>query len=82
MTTNTARFFAVKENMSNEERNRIASTWDDLALRERLKTNPYSLTQAELERLQIYARLGAKLECLLKDFFVMKALNKSFKYKI
>jgi hypothetical protein len=53
-----------------------------LALRERLEANPYSLTQDELGTLKAHDGLAAKVQGLLKDVLVQKALNNSFRYKL
>ncbi len=81
-TANTAPLSVVEWNMTKEERNSVSPTWDDLSLREKLEANPYSLTQDELGTLQAYDELAAKIEGLLKDVLVQKALNNSFRYKL
>ena len=68
--------------MTKVERNSTASAWDQLALREKLEANPYSLTQDELGKLKAHDGLAAKVQRLLKDVLVQKALNNSFKYKL
>ena len=60
--------------MTNQERNIITSVWNDVSLREKLEDDPYSLTQDELMALKSNDRLNRKLECLLKDAFIKKAL--------
>jgi hypothetical protein len=45
-----------------------------MGLRKRLEDDPYSLTQNELMALQNNDRLNIKLECLLKDALIKKAL--------
>ena len=45
-----------------------------MALRKRLEEDPYSLTQDELMALKNNDRLNIKLECLLKDALIKKAL--------
>jgi hypothetical protein len=68
--------------MTEKERNNLISTWGDKALQNRFKVNPYSLTQEELESLQSYDELDAKIERLGKDILVQTALNNSFRYKL
>jgi|TARA_B110001450_G_scaffold113829_1_gene107601 hypothetical protein len=68
--------------MAKSERNSTAPAWDHLALRERLEANPYSLTQDELGTLKAHDGLAAKVQGLLKDVLVQKALNNSFRYKL
>ena len=46
-----------------------------MTLRTKLDNDPYSLSQDELMSLQNNDRLNNKLECLLKDAFIKKALN-------
>ena len=60
--------------MTDQERHTITSVWNDMGLRKRLEDDPYSLTQNELMALQNNDRLNIKLECLLKDAFIKKAL--------
>jgi len=60
--------------MTNQEYNIITSVWDDMGLRMKLQDDPYSLTQNELMALQNNDRLNVKLECLLKDASINKAL--------
>ena len=60
--------------MTNQEYNIITSVWDDMGLRVKLQDDPYSLTQNELMALQNNDRLNVKLECLLKDASINKAL--------
>ena len=68
--------------MAKSERNSSAPAWDHLALHERLEANPYSLTQDELGALKAHDGLAAKVQGLLKDVLVQKALNNSFRYKL
>ena len=68
--------------MTDKERNKLILTWGDKALQNRFKVNPYSLTQEELESLQSYDELDAKIERLVKDILVQTALNNSFRYKL
>ena len=81
-TANTAPLSVVEWNMTKEERNSVSPTWDDLSLREKLEANPYSLTQDELGTLKAHDGLAAKVQGLLKDVLVQKALNNSFRYKL
>ena len=60
--------------MTDQEYNIITSVWDDMGLRKKLQDDPYSLTQNELMALQNNDRLNIKLECLLKDPLINKAL--------
>ena len=68
--------------MTDEERKNLIETWGDRALRDKFEVNPYSLTQEELETLQSYDRLKIKIELLVKDILVQKALNNSLRYKL
>ena len=54
----------------------------DRALHDKFEVNPYSLTQEELEALQSYDKLEVKVERLVKDVLVQKALNNSLRYKL
>jgi hypothetical protein len=45
-----------------------------MALRKRLEDDPYSLSQDELMSLQNIDQLNTKLECVLKDALIKKAL--------
>ena len=67
--------------MSKPERNSTTPAWYHLALRERLEANPYSLTQDELRTLKAHDGLAAKVQGLLKDVLVQKALDNRFRYK-
>jgi hypothetical protein len=60
--------------MTDQERIIITSVWNDMALRKRLEDDPYSLTQDELMSLQNNDRLNKKLERLLQDTLIKKAL--------
>jgi hypothetical protein len=60
--------------MTDQERNIITSVWNDMTLRMKLDNDPYSLSQDELMSLKNNDRLNIKLECLLKDSFIKKAL--------
>ena len=60
--------------MTGQERNIITSVWNDVSLREKLEIDPYSLTKDELMALKSNDRLNRKLECLLKDALIKKAL--------
>ena len=68
--------------MTDEERKNLIATWGDRALRDKFEVNPYSLTQEALEALQSYDRLKIKIELLVKDILVQKALNNSLRYKL
>ena len=68
--------------MTDEERKNLITTWGDKALRDKFEVNPYSLTQEELEALQSYDKLQIKIERLVKDVLVQKALNNSLRYKL
>ncbi len=80
-TANTVPLSVVKANMTKAERNSTTPAWSNQALREKLEANPYSLTQDELGTLQAYDELATKIEGLLKDVLVQRAVNNSFKYK-
>jgi len=64
--------------MTDKERIIITSVWNDMGLRMRLEDDPYSLTQDELMALksndQLNSKLTSKLNGLLKDAFVQKAV--------
>jgi len=60
--------------MTDQERIIITSVWNDMALRKRLEDEPYNLTQDELMALQNNDRLNKKLERLLQDTLIKKAL--------
>jgi hypothetical protein len=60
--------------MTDQERIIITSVWNDMAVRKRLEDDPYSLTQDELMALQSNDRLNKKLERLLQDTLIKKAL--------
>ncbi len=81
-TANTAPLCVVKANMTKAERNSTTPAWSNQALREKLEANPYSLTQDELGTLKAHDGLAAKVQGLLKDLLVQKALNNSFRYKL
>jgi len=68
--------------MTDEERKNLIATWGDKALRDKFEVNPYSLTQEELETLQSYDKLEVKVERLVRDVLVQKALKNSFRYKL
>lgn len=68
--------------MTDKERNNLISKWGDKALQNKFQVNPYSLTQEELEALQSYDKLEVKVERLVKDVLVQKALNNSLRYKL
>ncbi len=68
--------------MTDEGRKNLIATWCDRALRDKFEVNPYSLTQEQLEALQSYDRLKFKIERLVKDVLVQKALNNSLRYKL
>ena len=68
--------------MTDEECKNLIAMWGDKALRDKFEVNPYSLTQEELETLQSYDKLEVKVECLVRDVLVQKALNNSFRYKL
>jgi hypothetical protein len=60
--------------MTNQERHIIISVWNDMTLRMKLDNDPYSLSQDELMSLKNNDRFNYKLECLLKDALIKKAL--------
>ena len=63
--------------MTDQERHIITSVWNDMCLRIKLEDDPYSLTQDELMALQNNDRFNDKLEYLLKDALIKKALVQS-----
>jgi hypothetical protein len=63
--------------MTDQERIIITSVWNDMGLHMKLENDPYSLTQDELMALQNNDRLNDKLERLLKDAFIQKALEQA-----
>ena len=81
-TANKATLSVVNQGMTDEERKNLIATWGDRALRDKFEFNPYSLTQEELEALQSYDKLEVKVERLVKDVLVQKALNNSLRYKL
>ena len=81
-TSNKTSFCVVKTIMAKAERNSNTSARDRLALRVKLEANPYSLTQDELGILKARDGLAVKLQRLLRDVLVQKALNNSFRYKL
>ena len=81
-TTNKATLSVVNQDMTDEERKNLIATWGDRALQDTFEDNPYSLTQEELEALQSYDELEVKIERLVKDVLVQKALNNSLRYKL
>ena len=81
-TANKATLSVVNQDMTDEERKNLIATWGDRALRDKFEVNPYSLTQEELEALQSYDKLEVKVERLVKDVLVQKALNNSLRYKL
>ena len=68
--------------MTDEERKNLIATWSDKALCDKFAINPYSLTHEELEALQSYDKLEAKVERLVKDVLVQRALNNILRYKL
>ena len=60
--------------MTDKERIIITSVWNDMGLRMRLENDPYSLTQDELMALKSNDQLNSKLNGLLKDAFVQRAV--------
>ena len=81
-TANKATLYVVNQDMTDEERKNLIATWGDRALHDKFEVNPYSLTQEELEALQSYDKLEVKVERLVKDVLVQKALNNSLRYKL
>ena len=63
--------------MTDQERHTITSVWNDMTLRMKLDDNPYSLSQDELMSLKNNDQFNIKLECLLKDAFIKRALVKA-----
>ncbi len=60
--------------MTDQEHHIITSVWNDMTLRMELDNDPYSLSQDELMSLKNNDRFNYKLECLLKDALIKKAL--------
>ena len=60
--------------MTDKERIIITSVWNDMGLRMRLEDDPYGLTQDELMALKCNDQLNSKLNGLLKDAFVQRAV--------
>jgi hypothetical protein len=60
--------------MTDQERIIITSVWNDMGLHMKLENDPYSLTQDELMALHNNDLLNDKLERLLKDALIQKAL--------
>jgi hypothetical protein len=60
--------------MTDKERIIITSVWNDMGLRMRLEDDPYSLTQDELMAFKCNDQLNSKLNGLLKDAFVQRAV--------
>ena len=68
--------------MTDEERKNLIATWGDKALRDKFEVNPYSLTQEELEALQSYDELEVKIERLVRNVLVQRALSNNLRYKL
>ena len=68
--------------MTNEEHNNLISAWGDEALRNKFDVNPYSLTQGDLEALRCYDKLETRIERLIRDVLVKKALINSLRCKL
>ena len=68
--------------MTDQERDTIISIWDDKALRVKLEYDPYSLTQDELRQLESVDRLNEKLNNLVCNALVKKAITNTLKYNI
>ena len=60
--------------MTDQERHTITSVWNDMTLRMKLDDNPYSLSQDELMSLKNNDQFNDKLEYLLKNALIKKAL--------
>ena len=68
--------------MINEEHNNLISAWGDEALRNKFDVNPYSLTQEDLEALRCYDKLEARIERLIRDVLIKKAVSNSLQCKL
>ena len=68
--------------MTDQERDTIMCIWDDKALRAKFEYNPYSLTQDELRQLESVDRLNEKLNSLVCNALVKKAITNTLKYHI
>ena len=68
--------------MTDQERDTIISIWDDKALRVKLEYDPYILTQDELRQLESVDRLNEKLNKLVCNALVKKAITNTLKYHI
>ena len=68
--------------MTDEERNIITSVWNEMALRKRLEDDPYSLTQDELTSLQNNDRLNERINAMVWDSLVQRAVLNTYKYGI
>ena len=60
--------------MTDEERNIITSVWNEMVLRRRLEDDPYSLSQDELISLQNNDRLNERINSMVWDSLVQKAV--------
>ena len=65
--------------MTDHERNIITSVWNEMVLRKRLEDDPYSLTQDELTSLQNNDRLNERINSMVWDSLVQKAVLNNFK---
>lgn len=68
--------------MTQEERNIIASVWNEMVLRKRLEDDPYSLSQDELISLQNNDRLNELINSMVWDSLVQKAVLDTCKKNI
>ena len=72
----------VLPSMTQEERNIITSVWNEMVLRKRLEDDPYSLTQDELTSLQNNDRLNERINAMVWDCLVQKAVMNTYRYDI
>ena len=72
----------VLPSMTQEERNIITSVWNEMVLRKRLDDDPYSLSQDELTSLQNNDRLNERINSMVWDSLVQKAVLNTYRYDI
>lgn len=65
--------------MTQEESNIIKSVWNEMVLRKRLEDDPYSLSQAELTSLHNNDRLNERINAVVWDTLVQKAVLNTYK---
>ena len=82
VTVKQIRTYVVLLSMTQEERNTIISVWNDMVLRGRLEDDPYSLSQDELTSLQNNDRLNERINAMVWDSLVQRAVLNTYKYGI